>query len=273
MTIQANVEYLAQRSTRPIYRASSAGRNASHDIDQPTKIVPVDVNDARQWDGDEEQREFGMHKRGFDLFRHASAVTDFLDQDQIKSVYEAEIESLLKSVTGCSRVHLFDHTVRASDPEVREQKQVREPATLVHNDYTAKSGYVCLNENLGDEAEGLSQGRFQIINLWRPLVNPVQNFPLVLCDARTVNDADIVPTERRAPNHVGEILLATHNPDHRWYFFPEMASNEVVVFKTFDSENQGRNPGSIHTSIDIPGVSPDVPPRESIETRAFVFYD
>jgi len=52
-----------------------------------------------------------------------------------------------------------------------------------------------------------------------------------------------------------------------------MTSDEVLVFKTFDSDNAGRTPGSIHTSIDVPGVSPHAPPRESIETRAFVFYD
>jgi hypothetical protein len=271
--LTAKVQYIAEGDQAPVYYASSAGRNASFEVNRGLVSYEVEVHDAREADTDFGVEKLGQPGIGFKLVKHKSAVIDFLDADEISGTYEKEIENVLKSLTGASRVHSFDHTVRASDPEVREQKQVREPATLVHNDYTAKSGYVCLNENLGDEAEGLSQGRFQIINLWRPLVNPVQNFPLVLCDARTVNDADIVPTERRAPNHVGEILLATHNPDHRWYFFPEMASNEVVVFKTFDSENQGRNPGSIHTSIDIPGVSPDVPPRESIETRAFVFYD
>ena len=167
---------------------------------------------------------------------------------------------------------MFDYTLRASDSELREQKQVREPATLVHNDYTAKSGVVCLKENLGDEAETLLQGRFQIINVWRPLVDLVQNWPLAMCDARSIDITDQVDTERRSPTHTGEILLVTHNPQHRWFYYSKMRPTEVLVFKTFDSEDCDSKPNSVHTSFDLPDISDDTPPRESIETRAFVFY-
>jgi hypothetical protein len=96
---------------------------------------------------------------------------------------------------------------------------------------------------------------------------------LVLCDARSVDEADVVNAERRAPNHIGEISLATFNSKHRWYYYPAMNSNEMLVFTTFDSENGGRNPGSIHTAIDVSNTFPDAVPRESIESRAFVFYE
>ena len=271
--LTAEVQYVAEGDERPIYYASSAGRNASFEVNRGLQAHAVEVHDARDAGTDFGGEEMGQPAIGFKLINHHSAVKNFLDNEEVSGTYEDEIESILKSLTGASRVHIFDHTVRASDPEVREQKQIREPATLVHNDYTPKSGYVCLDENLGDDAGRLVKGRFQIINIWRPLVNPVQNFPLVMCDARTVGTADVVPTERRAPNHIGEILLATYNPEHRWYYFSNMTSEEMLVFKTFDSDNAGRTPGSIHTSIDVPGISPDVPPRESIETRAFVFYD
>ena len=169
-------------------------------------------------------------------------------------------------------MHIFDHTVRASDPELRELKQVREPAYLVHNDYTASSGYVCLQENLGDDAELLAAGRFQIVNIWRPLVDPVEDYPLALCDARSVKQADLVDTERRAPNHTGEIQLAVHASRQQWYYFPEMRPDEVLLFKTFDSLNGGANPCSIHSAIRLPEAPANAKPRESVETRAFVFY-
>lgn len=272
MTIQSSVEYLAQRSRRPIYNASSPGRNARHDIDQPMKIVSIDVNDARNRDGDDEQRECGMHPSGFDLFKFQTAVENFLDSTQVESIYQAEIEKFLKSVSGCERVHIFDHTLRASDPELREAKQLREPAYLVHNDYTSRSGFVCLQENLGAEAERLAKARFQIVNIWRPLVDPVQDYPLALCDARSLNPLDLIDTERRARNHTGEIQLAVHDPAHRWFYYSNMRPQEVLLFKTFDSKNAGRNPCSIHSAIRLPDVAADARPRESIETRAFVFY-
>ena len=272
MPIQSTVEYLAQRVERPIYYASSAGRNAAHEIDQPMNLVSVDVEDARSGLDQDASTEFGMHPCGFDLHEFPTAVTDFLDQQQITSIYEGEVESFLRATTGCYRVHIFDHTVRASDPELRETKQVREPASLVHNDYTAKSGYTCLRENLGDDAEALAQGRFQIVNIWRPLVDPVQDFPLALCDARSVDPLDLIDSERRAPNHIGEIQLAVHAPEQRWYYYPQMRPPEVLLFKTFDSKDGGNNPCSIHSAIRLPQVPADARPRESVETRAFVFY-
>ena len=272
MPITAEVEYLAERVENPIYYASSAGRNAAHQIDQPMNRIKVPVADARGRDDESADREFGMHPSGFDLFNFPTRVDSFLDKDQISNLYETEVEQFLKQLTGCKRVHIFDHTVRASDPELRETKQVREPAYLVHNDYTAGSGFVCLSENLGDDAERLAQGRFQIINLWRPLVDPVEDYPLALCDARSLDPADLIDTVRQAPNHVGKIQLAVHADAQRWFYFSEMRPPEVLVFKTFDSRDGGVNPCSIHSAIRLADAPANARPRESVETRAFVFY-
>lgn len=275
MGIQTQVEYLAHQSNRqqaPIYKASSAGRNARHEIDQAVSYITIKVDDARQLKVGSEEREFGMHPRGFDLFEHQTQVDDFLDVDKIKQQYETEVEAFLKSVTGAYRVHIFDHTVRASDPGLRERKQVREPAVLVHNDYTPSSGFVCLHENLGEEAESLASTRFQIVNLWRPLVDPVEDMPLALCDARSLAAEQLIDTVRQAPNHIGAIQLAEHNDSHRWFYYAAMRPPEVLLFKTFDSVDQGKRPCSIHSAIKLPDVPSNARPRESIETRAFVFY-
>jgi hypothetical protein len=272
MSFQAKVEFLAERVERPIYYASSAGRNATHEIDQPMDVVSVEVNDARLRSDNAQSDEFGMHASGFKLLEFPTEVRNFLDQDEIKSKYEAEVEVFLKALTGCYRVHSFDHTVRASDAELREQKQLREPAQLVHNDYTSNSGLVCLHENLGAEADKLAQGRYQIINVWRPLVDPVEDYPLALCDARSLDPLDLIDSERRAPNHTGEIQLAVHADEQRWYYYSEMRPPEVLVFKTFDSIDSGLRPCSIHSAIHLPQAPLDAKPRESVETRAFVFY-
>ncbi len=272
MSLQAKVEFLAGRSERPIYYASSAGRDAAHKIDHPMSILPVEIEDARLRADNELKDEFGMHPSGFGLHKFSTRVQNFLDQSEVDSVYAAEIEDFLKATTGCYRVHIFDYTVRASDPELRELKQVREPAYLVHNDYTSNSGFVCPQESLGDEAARLAQGRFQIINVWRPLVDPVEDFPLALCDTRSLTTADLIDTERRAPNHTGEIQLALHTDEQRWFYFSEMRPDEVLMFKTFDSIDGGVNPCSIHSAIRLPDAPADAKPRESVEVRALVFY-
>lgn len=272
MSVHAEVEYLAARSERPIYYASSAGRDAKHEIDQPMNRVTVEVEDARGRADDAAEREFGQHPSGFDLLQFPTRVTDFLDPAQIEAIYEPEVIQFLQEVTGGYRVHLFDHTVRASSAELRELKNVREPATLVHNDYTSKSGFVCLREQLGDEADELMRGRFQIVNVWRPLSDPVEDYPLALVDARSVGPQQVVDTERRAPNHIGEIQLALHDPAQRWYYYSAMRPHEVLLFKTFDSIDGGTGRCTIHTAIKLPDAPLDARPRESIETRAFAFY-
>ncbi len=268
---QVQVQYLAEWTDYAIYYASSPGRDAHFETEQAMRYHEVEAIDMRGRQG--EPGEFNLDLSGVDLLKHRSKVGDFLDKDIIATQYEAEMRKLIKAHTGASRVEFFDHTVRASDPELRETKQVREPATLVHNDYTSKSGFVCLQENLGDEASALTKGRLQIINTWRPLVDPVENFPLAFCDLRSIEPGDMVDAERRAPNHIGEISLATYNPAHRWFYFADMRPDEVLLFKTFDSSNQGNTLCSIHTAIDLPDAPANAQPRESIESRAFVFYE
>lgn len=268
---KVEVQYLAEKCDGAIYYASSAGRNAQFTVDPGMKTYTVEVEDGR--DRNLSPNAFdGQDASGFDLVAHTSKVKNFLDENEISGRYEDELKDLIKVRTGAYRVEIFDHTVRASDPDIRETKQTREPATLVHNDYTAKSGFVCLHENMGDEAEELSKERFQILNVWRPLVDPVENFPLSLCDVRSIDRDDMVEAERRAANHIGAISLAVYNPDHRWYYFSAMRPDEALVFKTFDSINEGNTACSIHTAINLPDAPANAKPRESIESRAFVFY-
>jgi hypothetical protein len=272
MSVLVHVEFLTERSARPIYYASSAGRDAAFEIDQPMQSVEVEIHNARKRADADQRDEWGMHPSGFELLHFPSQVDNFLDQTQLESIYNAEIEGFLKMVTGGYRVHVFDHTLRASDPDLRETKQVREPTCLVHNDYTSRSGFVCLRERLREEGESLAQGRFQIINVWRPLVDPVEDYPLALCDARSLKPTDLVDTERRAQDHTGEIQLAVHNPAQRWYYYPDMRPDEVLLFKTFDSIDGGMRPYSIHSGVRLPNAPANAKPRESIETRVFVFY-
>ena len=116
------------------------------------------------------------------------------------------------------------------------------------------------------------QRRFAIVNVWRSIAGPIYNHPLVLCDAATVKPEDLVSVERRAEERTGELQVALHDPGHRWYYFPEMQMDEALLFKTFDSETDGRSRFTIHSSFEDPNAPVDAPPRESIETRCLLFF-
>ena len=100
----------------------------------------------------------------------------------------------------------------------------------------------------------------------------MQTAPLALCDAASVAPEDLVAVERRAKDRIGEIQQVLHNPAHRWTYFPDLAIDEAILIKTYDSATDGRARFTIHTAFDDPTSAPDAPPRESIETRCFAFF-
>ena len=81
-----------------------------------------------------------------------------------------------------------------------------------------------------------------------------------------------MPVKRVAKDRIGEIQLCLYNPDHRWYFFPGMTVDEILMFKTCDTAGDGRAGFTPHTSFADATAPTDAPPRESIETRCFVFF-
>ena len=69
------------------------------------------------------------------------------------------------------------------------------------------------------------------------------------------------------------IYHIAHNPAHQWFYFPQMERTEALVFKVFDSDAGKPSRFTAHSAFDDPGTPPDAPPRESIETRTFAFFD
>ena len=142
----------------------------------------------------------------------------------------------------------------------------------VHNDYTEWSGPQRVRDILPAEADDLLSRRFAIVQVWRPIRHPVETFPLAICDARSLSAENLVISERRYPNRVGQTYAITYNPAQRWYWFPRMRRDEALVFKVYDSLLDGRARWTAHTAFDDPTAPPDARPRESIEIRTLAFF-
>ena len=214
-----------------------------------------------------------LEDQGLVFVEHKTKVTDFFDENQLKSIYYPEIEQLIRRESGASRVVIFDHALRSGDEAEREEKLVRTPVLQAHNDYTEWSGPNRLRKILPDEAETLLTRRFAIIQVWRGINRPIQSSPLALADAKSVALDDLMVAERRYPHRVGQTYRLKYNPNHRWIYFPEMGPDEAIVFKVYDSEKDGRARFTAHTSFNDPTSPAGAPPRQSIEMRAFAFFD
>jgi hypothetical protein len=215
--------------------------------------------------------QLSLENQGLVFVQHKTQVTDFFDEEQVKSIYYPEIEELIKRESGASRVVIFDHALRSGDAAEQEEKLVRKPVLQAHNDYTEWSGPNRLREILPDEAERFLAHRFAIIQVWRPIHRPIQSSPLAMADAKSVDVDDWMVAERRYPHRVGQTYRLKYNPNHRWIYFPDMRPDEAIVFKVYDSEKDGRARFTAHTSFEDPSTQPGAPPRQSIEMRAFAF--
>ena len=215
--------------------------------------------------------KLSLEREGFVLVRHPTAAKDLYDEEQIQKVYYPECARLIQEYTGARRVHVFDH-IKRNAARMAKGSTIKGYAGRVHNDYTAWSAPQRVRDLMGAEAEELLKRHYAEINLWRPIRGPVLRSPLALCDATTLSEENLVGSELRYPDRVGETYVVTYNPAQRWYYFPKMMPEEAVLIRCFDSARDGAARFSAHGAFDDPNTPEDAPPRESIETRALVFF-
>jgi len=266
--LRAKIRYLVPSGEKPIYIASRGGADAALRIGAEFQDREVTIHDARLL-----HPSAMLDRQGFSLLPHATQVGDFYALETVRADYESEISELVLAASGATKVLVFDHTLRSDSRDIRGRRLTREPASVIHNDYTDASAEKRLRDLLpaGEAVERL-QHRFAIINVWRSIKSTILNSPLACCDAATIAGADLVASERRARERIGELELVTWNPAHRWYYYPEMTRDEALLIKTFDSATDGRARRSIHTAFSNPLAPPDAPARESIESRLLVFF-
>src|ERR1700688_4670407 len=221
-TVNARLTYLADAIPKPVNYAydppAGVPRRSGKYVEQSVVVR----------NGREMLNKLSLDTNGFVLTEHETAVKDFYDSDEVKSVYYPEVERLLKRVTGAERVVMFDHIVRNPVLAERGEKGARPPAKIVHNDYTLKSAPRRVRDHLPEEADRLLGNRFAEINVWRAIRGSIESSPLALCDARSLGAEDSVPTDLINRDSVGEILGFLYNPQHSWYYFPRMTPNEAI---------------------------------------------
>jgi hypothetical protein len=266
--VEATLNYLAPMAERPRNYTFDpppgvSRSNSKHEAHR------VPIHDARVVASD-----ISLDREGFAVLNYHSAVQDFWDEEELRRVYYPEVQRVMAEATGASKVFIFDHTLRrrVRGTDDRALGKPRQPATRVHVDHTATSGPQRVRDFFGDEAEELLRGRVQVINLWRPIRGPLRDAPLAVCDAGSVAPRDLVPSDLVYQQRVGETYGVTYNPQHRWFYVPEMRPDEALLLKCFDSETDGRARFAPHTAFDDPTAPADVLPRESIEIRTLVFH-
>jgi hypothetical protein len=229
--------------------------------------------------------EFTLETSGFCMVRHETAVTDFYDQKQVERIYPKEIASLLKELTGADLVLDLGTTLRSSH---NPRGNIQPPGREAHVDYNEASSHRLAQRMLEENGLGdYEYRRFMAINLWRVISDPPQDWPLALCDGRSVGKEDgvanvmirvdeIPDRETMLTMHIPDedklptAFLFLYNPEHRWYYYPDMTRDELLVFKLYDSEETGawRVPHGSFRDTSYPHAKG----RESAEIRTVVYF-
>ena len=165
---------------------------------------------------------------------------------------------IFKKVTGAAHVHVFHHQLRATKDNADGNgfnTSVQPYAMPVHCDSSRHAA------NAVDAK--FCKGRFVYINAWRNITtDPVENNHLAVCDETSlVAPDDYLASDLFMPGaRLMQYGLSDHNAaKHRWYCFPKMQMDEVLLFKQFDSDTWLPGRMTFHTAFVDPTVRPDAP--------------
>lgn len=249
-------------------------------LNPPTRII-----DARPLQAEAaSEREFFDH-HGFVLLDAPTAVTDWSDTAAVGRTYMPEVEAMIRT-----RLFPGRKIFIMQPPNVlRRGAGTDNPqyGNGVHQDYgtTADEFQQNVLAFAGVEAGAGWRARFEqqdvegylMLDFWRTTMpQPLKHMPLVLCDPTSVDARDIVPTALEGIAPGGAIthhVSLRYNAGQRWFYYPDMTANEVLVFKLFqlmrDEEPQPYR-ACFHSAVEDPATPPDAPPRQSCEHRVSV---
>jgi len=253
------------------------------------------------------ESEYTTENSGFAVYHAPSKEKSFTDEKAIRDSYYQEIEAVLRQhLKGIKKVVIFDHTIRR-----RDKHSPRQPVQQVHVDQSPDAAAARVRRHLpAEEVDELLKGRYQIINVWRPIENAASDFPLAVIDWRSTKPEDFIPVDlmypkrpnsaladdddrgkERLPDEAslqslenyevrGETLLVAPSDNHKFCYVKDMTPDEVMLLKCFDSFGQGMPQGkdgfalrTPHTAFIDPLTPADAPGRQSIEVRCLIFYD
>jgi hypothetical protein len=211
---------------------------------------------------------FGTH--GFALVPHPVEV-DFSDRADFEANYYPQVAELVKFLTGADEVLVFLGILRGGEEDLGGG-----PALSAHVDFNEAALRQWVERVAPERVQELAPKRLVNVNVWRG-VRPVENMPLAVCDARSVEKKDFKRVALGKPE--GEFhdgmpagLNMAYSPGHLWYYFPDMAPDEALAFRLFDTADPDWKMAG-HTAIVDPTSKPDSPKRKSFEVRTIAVFD
>lgn len=286
-TVDAEITYLAPGSFVN-RRFVAPGREVNTGRYQPYRVT---IRDGRPI-----AHRFSLDEHGFVLAEHPSRVADFMDKREVEAIYPAETEAAVQSLTGADVVVSRGWMVRTAaeippgaerSAGYRHHGGVQPPAGEAHIDFLPDVAEAMAEATWRERFPGAPRyRRCMVTSLWRCFSEPPQDWPLALCEGRSVGADEGVPNTLVVVDEIpdydtmvgdwpaeklGPSAAIFHfNPAHRWWYFSGMQRDEVILLKFHDSDRRTawRVP---HTAFRDTSFA-DARPRQSIEVRSIAYF-
>ena len=224
----------------------------------------VDIYDASKL-----KRPPSLYVEGFSRQRMPLQGVAWDDGEWVEHVYLPAAAAIVKDLCGAAHAEPFVGGAMIRDSRTAEHAP---PATFPHLDFSRQSLHPFLQIS-GMQEVRAAYPRVKIFNVWRSITEPPQNPALALCDQQTVDESDWVIGRTLGEGDVDDVEYVTlgFNPNQRWYFFPDLMLDEVLVFKSGDSDSEALM-GCFHTALSRRDLNGGGIPRASIEMRVAAFF-
>ena len=273
------------------------------------KSVPVTILDARKKEQESglSKREF-FNKYGFVILEHKSAMSEedwvATDRNLTKEEYTTSFENsndrqkmldtYRNSNTPGKKIYAkeVEELIRLLLPETKEvlapaQGTLRRavpdastaPIKAIHSDYGLDFDRLVNNTKhfpfsaYRTQYEEIDANEFMLVNFWRPVLpmsKPLRSQPLAFLDASTLSKDDIVRLDLVYNGElISEFTSLKENARHQFYYYPDMSTDEVIMFKQFHqvrNESTSRMP-AFHTAFPDPMADNETEERTSFEYR------
>jgi hypothetical protein len=273
-SVEGELHYLAPRST-VLRRFTAPGASVN--------TGEYDAHTVTVRNGRPVAEEFRLDVHGFQLVEYVSAVTDFTDKAEVDAVYMPEVVEFVKRTLGADWVVSRGSVLRRSAEPGENASQPQ--AALVHCDYAPEgSADVAAAAYAERFPDGPGYSRAVSTSTWRVFTPPPQDWPLAVCDFRSVDLADGLSNTLYFVDELPEDPFGSvdglrvitrgsefyYNPAHEWWYFAEMTRDEVLFFKFHDSDHN--RAWRVPHSAFLDTTARATVPRHSIEVRTFAFF-
>ncbi|KAK3631884.1 hypothetical protein LTR56_016663 [Elasticomyces elasticus] len=281
--------------------------------------IPTTILDIRGHESD-----FSLDKQGFQFVNHGTEVKgeQFEDEEIVKGIYYQECEELVMEKTGASRVVPISYIVRRQNWDAVEKMEkgmgdlertvAPVNARYVHVDQSQAGARNRMNDFMKGEAAQLSQSRWAIINVWRP-IQVIKRDALTMCDARSLPESQVketlmlfrsdpkadmeasidddnsedLPTQYdknatksladraysvNMDNAAYEVLPPSTKDKYKWYYASEMNPDEALMLKIYDSTTK-EGVAKLCAHSSFQCEEDQGPARQSLEVRCLVFWE